>query len=1233
MRSLLLRRSAVLLLLLLAATPLLPQSSNGSVRGTVQDSSNAVIPGATVVLTNIATNIAQSTTTNDVGLYVFPAVAPGQYQAVVTSPGMQAYQAKLTVQVQHSHVVDATLTPGGTTTVISVTEVTPMITADSATLSHVLERERIEQLPINGRQITNLLWTVPGITLDLVETAIRTYGTRMGTHDMSLDGAPLTDAVGGINSVARQPSLESIQEFSVQHNSVSAKNARQTNIVLTTRSGTNQFHGSLFETNRNNSIGIARTRENNTNTAAHYVRNEFGGSAGGPVFIPKLYNGKDRTFWFFSYEGFREHQASVGGFRVPTEAMRQGDFSGLVDGAGTRPKLYNPFQTDPVTKLRPQFMYNGVANVIDPALMSPLWKYFADVLPLPNTPGANPLVQANYWGPRPDLLDQWTYSMKFDHNVNERNHVSVRLTNSMSERFRETNGVPTSDHLGNSRYDVAPNKSIALNWGSSHSATFFTETVLSATRSLASTASGDPGVMYANQLGLPNPNAQVGFPVINNIGFGAGNPGPNYFFPQSARAQFFNYFVLDENATKIVGRHEFEVGGRLRYNQFTYMPQQQRAAGGISFPTIATAQWDSTVLDRSRAVANTGHIAASAFLGLANYDYRVVKQKYYIRAHEDALYFQDRFKATQRLTLTLGVRWQASPFPKDKYDIFSSFDKKSMSVVLGNSLDTFYKVGATTPQLLSILSNYGAKFIQPEDAGLPKRLVNDQWLDFSPHLGFAYRGLEGRKSFILRGGFSTSYFPVPIYGWNDRMRLNAPFTGIYQNFGLTEATQSPDGQINYGLVSVPTIIAGKNSTNAVSMTNPTSIAPGSESFQAAYFDPNQPTSRVHDWNLTLEKEVASNMVMRVAYVGNRATHQDSYDNLNEMIPNYVWYMTKQEKLPTGTLANQLRRPYSEYPYGDLQEYRKDGWSNSNGAQFELERRYSKGVGFQVFYTLINVAKAGGHGWQSDSLVSPTSSYLPGAVPEDRTERMKLLLYARDISVPKHEVRWNWIADLPFGKGKPLGRNANSFVNAIIGGWQVSGMGRLRSNYTMLPTDIWPTGENVEFYGHDVPIEDCRGGACRPGYLMWNGYIPAHQINTPNGIMGVPDDYKPAAAPLTPYPADYLSRNANNDPNYPYYGTNTIKVKLKDGTTRETGFGALHPWINQPLASTRIWTTDAGLFKAFSIREGMKLRVQVDFLNLFNTPGNEYSTGSDGLALTNYSKNAPRMTQLSARFSW
>ena len=1230
----------ILAVLAISATSAWCQSGNGSVRGEVRDQTQAVIPAATVTLTNTNTNVTSRSTTNNVGLYAFPSVVPGPYKIVVESAGMAKFEANLTVRVQESSVIDAILLPAGTVTTVKVEDVTPVVITDSPELGHTLGRMRIDQLPINGRSISNLLNTVPGLT------GQRAYGFRAGSDELILDGAPLQDRLYS-GYVTRQPGLESIEEFRVINNAASARFTRQTSVILTTKSGTNLFHGSLFETNRDYGYGVARTRESLTNTAAPFIRNEFGGSAGGPVFIPKLYNGKNRTFWFTSYEAFRLRQSKDGQFRVPTQAMRDGDFSALRTSTGGIVNIYNPYTTDPTTHQRQQFSYGGVLNRIDPALQSPLAKALYSKLPLPTFPNVNPLAAPNYYGLMPQIYDQGTLAVRLDHKINDNDTIYVRVSNSSSDRNNNSMGIPTLDQIANWVQTHAPNKSLSLHHNHIFSPSLFNEFMFSATNTEASSFTGDPSVSYADLFGLPNPLGQKGYPVIDQIGVGVGY-NSNYYYFQSVNAQSsrFAYFVLEDNVTKIQGRHEIQFGAHLRYDQLNYLPQQQQSGGFVSFPSVATGLYDPAVPDRSRAMLNTGSIASSFYLGLATYSYPMLKQNYYLRQHEHAFYFQDNFRATSRLMLNLGVRWQLSPYPKDKYDIFTSFDVKNMAIVLPQGLDAFYKAGAAQPSFIQTLQTYGAKFETPQQAGLPARLVNDNWHDLSPHLGMAYRAFDGKKSFVIRSGFSLNYFPEPMWNWTDNFSTNSPFRETYVNTFLTAANQSPDGQQNYGLINTPTIIAGKNSSSAISLTNLGSITPGSGNFKTYFFTPEQPTARVYDWNFTIEKQFMRDSVLRVGYVGNYGANQEMQNSLNASIPSWVWFTTTKQPTPTGTYATAAMRPLNRLtdgtilPYGDIVEFTRKGWSFGNGVQVEVERHFSKGVAFQVFYNLMNIEKVGANGYNADSTVLPVSSFAPGEVPDDMMQRAELLLKQRDTTVPKHQIKWNWVVDLPFGRGQKFGQHMNRFLDSIVGGWQVTGMGTWRSYYFTIPTSYYPTGNPIEYYGHKYPIQDCTSGKCRSGYLLWNAYIPAHYINShdpktgaPNGIMGVPANYKPAQAPLWPYPANYLSLNSKLDPNYGLYGSNTVYIPLNNGKTQQVAYGALNPYRNQFIASTNVWTTDASIHKTFHFTERLRLRLQMDAFNVFNMPGNTPSPGSYGIAYTDSSYNTPRQLQLSAHLNW
>jgi len=1224
----------------LLALPAWPQASTATVRGTVTDQTGAVVPGAAVDLTNVATNVKSQTRSNEIGFYMFPGIVPGRYQLAVESAGMQKKEVTLTVQVQQSAVVDVVLVPGQTSTAIEVRDVTPVMVVDNPTLGHVLERTRIEQLPINGRSLSSLLVTVPGME------GTRAFGLREGSQEFVLDGAVQTDRLFG-GTMSRQPGLDTIEEFKVEVNNSSAKFTRPTSIIMSTKSGSNQIHGSLFETHRNNGLGKARTRTDTYSKPPQLIRNEFGGSLGGPVYLPKVYDGRNRTFFFSSYEGYRNISSTIAGGRVFTEAMRKGDFSGLVDSVGRRTTLYDPWTTGADWNRQP-FNYGGKINNIDPNRMSPMAKYLYNITPLPTLPDVNPLLENNWWGNYPSEGRNWTTTVRIDHRFSDNDSFYGRFTRSkyLQRGAMSTSYVPTLDKSANFTRTDAPNVGLALSWVHTFSPTLFNEVLLSGQRQVWMNFTGDPGAFYADKMGTPNPFGSDGWPGVYDVGIG----NTYYYESTNGQSSRFNYFILDDNATKVIGRHELMFGFHGRMDQLTSLPQQQNVAGLISFATNATSIWDpSQGREDPQATAFAGHNAANMYIGVANYTNQFARGNFYMRGREYALYFQDNFKVTPRLTLNLGLRWQFSPYPYDKYNVMSSFDRKNMAIVLGQPLEKLYQMGVVNPSLIRSLEGFGAKFETYEQAGLPKKLVHDNWRDIGPHVGFAYRAFDGPRSFVIRGGFSTNYNTIPIYGWNDRMRLNSPFAAYYQNYSLTDAAQSPDGVGNFGLITTPTVVAGKNSANVVTFDKPMGVTPGSDFFGNAYFAYSQPSSRVHDWNLTVEKEIMRDTVLRVAYIGNHAAYQDSYSDWNAVMPEYNWVVTTKTTPPAGTWADTALRPNPTLPYADVQEYRKDGYGNSNGAQIELQRRYSKGIGFQVFYTLVNANKAAAHGWYSDSSLAPVNSFLPGTVPTNDSDRMRLLLYKRDTTIPQHEIRFNWIADLPFGKGKMLAGNANRLVDALIGGWQVSGLGRWKSNWFDLPadgTELWPTGNPVEYYGHQYPIEDCRSGTCRPGYLLWNGYIPAHQINStdpktgkPNGVMGVPSNYKPAAAPLHPYPADYLSRSPSTDPRFNDYGTSNVYLPLNDGTTYRmemtggTAGSPLHPWINQPIRSTNIWNVDASIFKTFAFSERFKLRVQADFFNVFNTPGNNWGGGSDGLVDSWTNANTPRVTQLSARFTW
>jgi hypothetical protein len=1269
------------------------QTGSGSVNGVVQDKTGAVIVNANVSLVNTDTNVELKSVTNDAGLFVFPAVTNGPYKLIANSAGMAQYEAKLTVQVDVAAAVSVTLLPAGAKTTIVVGDVTPLVNTDNAELGSTLEARRIEELPLNGRNVFSLMATVPGTTPSDVNGNFRTFGEGVGTHDITIDNAPLTDMAYAAQTVNRPPGLESIQEFTVDTNATSAKSARPTDIIMVTKSGTNQWHGSLFETNRDNSYGVAHYEQDLPGSPlGKLIRNEYGGSAGGPVYIPKVYNGKNKSFWFFSYEALSLRQGTSTLFKVPDAKMQSGDFSGDIVG-GVMQQLYNPFAEyttpgDPST--RPMFVNNKIGTAVctsplgDPVngCMSPLYKFLLSDLPQPNITSVNPFLGYNLSAPLPISQNQATYVLRVDQRFSDKDLVYARLSRATETTLRgSTAGPVTLDGNANTTAATDPNDGFSANWTHTFSPRLVNDLTLSATyvKELEG-GGGDTTKNWDAVLGLSNPSGSGGFPVIDSIGMGL-KPDSNYLAPHYNYGQFFGYFVLDDNATKLIGKHEIQFGVHLRYDQLTYLPQQQHAAGAVGWYAASTALYDAAYPDRTQGYNNTGAVAGSAYMGFGNYSYRSVKGKYYMTRKEDAGYVQDNYKFNQRLKLNFGLRWDFNPFPVDKQGAITGFDLKTNALVTSGSLAHLEAVHATSAGYVAALESLGITFETPAQAGLPSNLVNNNFHDIGPHLGFAYRALDGRKAFVLRGGYALNFYPLAIWGWNDRMKNNAPWRQDPPLVGPYDfASSSPDGVQNYGLITSPATNALYGFTNLISGLNTANVFNGAASaadalsngdINDAFFDQHSPSPRVNNWNLTLEKELVDKMVLRLSYIGNHTSHLDMYQDLNAYVNyygNYAWYTNLGTLVPPGPdgglYGDQVVRPLAVYgtlgvpggytgppnplsPWSDIQEFGRYGWGNSWGGVAELERHFSKGYGFQVFYDLVDSFSAGGYGWESG--VEPATSWPVGQVSTDLHQRIKQLYYGQDTSIPKQEVRYNFIVELPFGRGKWIGGNIPKALDAFIGGWQISTLGTMASNSFYLDQNfqntfsMYPTGAPVKYYGRKAPVQDCRSGTCINGYLLYNGFIPANQVNQPGGVEGVPAGYAPAYAPLNLNPADTANYLTNN---VPVILSNTPSSPSCPGTATncivETGLGTFNPFNNRVMQSTWLFDTDSSIIKSFNLKERVKFKIEGDFFNVFNNPGREFANNDpsgnglgdgSGIVLTNYSMNSPRVVQISAHLTF
>jgi hypothetical protein len=1205
------------------------QTTMGAVSGTVRDPSAAVVPNAAIALTNTATNISQTTNANEVGFYIFPDVAPGSYHLSVQSAGMQKFEGALVVRVAERLVIDPALKPGETLTQVEVKDITPLVSTDNPTVSTTLERERINQLPINGRSLNTMLGNLPGFEGD------RLNGIFNDATEWVLDGAVVSDRRWN-GAPSSQPPMDAIQEFTVVSNAVSAKYSRPAEIIVTTKSGTNSLHGTAFETLRNNAIGLARARTDYYTKPPYLNRNEYGANAGGPLIIPKVYNGKDKTFWWFGYEGRQSISYSTVSFNVPTPAFVNGDFSGYKDAQGRISAIYDPLSTGAA----PNFTRTPFpGNVIPAGRESPLAKYLFSIVPQPTTT-ANPLADVNYFGAVGSRSPLWYTTGRIDHRFSEKDQVHLTESYNMSSTLYPTTaggvGQPMLNGVAGMEFDSNQMQAWATTWVHTFSPTFFNETILSFKRN--EWFGGEvEGTNWPDKLGLPNPFGTTRWPQINTLGLG------NFaYITNDTKKNHENYIILDDNFTKIKGKHELLFGMHVRRDYLNILAQQRWPAPQLNFDTNATALYDSvnSTPTSPAAVPFTGANLANFYLGYARYANTLGHNWFYLRDAEYSPYFQDNWKLTSRLTLNLGLRWEHwAPYHEKNGDNIG-FSRQQDAVVLSAPLDTFYKFNYTYPSLVNQFQSMGIKFISTQQAGLPEDQVHSRWKNFSPRAGFAYKALSGKSSFVIRGGYSMSYFNVSLYEWLDNVRGNFPLAASY-SFNPNDATQTPDGIGSYWLRSTPNVIAGVNSANIVNLAQASGITPGCCSM--FYFNPDQPDTHTHTWNLTIEKEVAANTVARARYLGSHTSNLYQFYSYNDSTPSYIWYATTGQPLPTGINANIATRFYDNtLGMGSIREYMHTGWANTNGIELQVEQRFARGYAFQLSYDLLNAFASTGSGGGAAGTITELNQYLPGAVPASYDARNRFLNYQRDTNVPKHRVKWNGLIDLPFGKGKKFGGNASGLLDKFIGGWQLAGVGSLRSTYFSLPTGNWNfTGEPIHNYGYQYPIQNCTSGLCVPGYLWWNGYIPANQINShdangkPNGYEGVPANYKPAVTPLIPWGSTTMPANAPAGTNVStYWDTNTVWIPLKNGTVVRTTYNPnLNPFVNQWVPSVLQWSQDASLFKVIPINERIHIRFNADFFNVFNHPGNPNTVNADGMEVIRSSGNSPRTLQLSLRVTF
>ena len=1028
---------ATAVLSLLAAS-LSAQTVAGSISGLVSDPSGAAIAGASIVVTDLERNVSLRTTSNDSGVYIVTPVPPGRYKLYAEKAGFRTFNlGELPIATQQKAAVNIPLQVGSITESVTVTGGAQLIDTASATLSGVVENRRIIDLPLNGRNVYGLAALTPGVfgfrpgggnggVGEGFESIGRftVNGGRDSSNSIMMDGVPVTmnANTANMNANSAVPSIEGVEEFRIQTNSYTAEYGRSGGGILTiaTKSGTNTLHGSLFEFFRNSKLDANNWFANASGQKlGKFQRNEYGGSIGGPVVIPKLYDGRNRTFFFAVYEGRKQRSASTRFFTLPSDGEMVGDFSKTLNAAGQLRMIYDPFTTaaDPARPgqfLRTPFANNRIpADRIDPVSRNVL-KFYG---PRPNLPGQAFTGQNNFFfqGKAPTNVDRAT--SKFDHNFNDKQRIFLRYTifnnqNSQPELWAGP-GCPDGGCYSNAERQ----QNAALDYSYTLNPTTLLSLRYGFARSILDRSSWHLG-FKPTSLGLPA-NTEAGADLLAFPEFGVEEmtmPGllHHWNFRSANQAHTFVGTL-----SKLVGAHSLKTGTEMRENLINH--SQAPWSMNFSFNRSMTAGPDPRVVS---GVGGTGF--ASFLLGTGASGSEVHGIRPALESKSFGFYLQDDWKVTRKLTLNLGIRWDFETGVTERYNRYAAFDPSAKNPLSG-------------PTGLNLS---GGWVFPTKQFGRSLKAV--ELGKIAPRIGIAY---QLRPGTVIRAGGGIFYTTAP-YGANNYG--TAPFRAS------TPWVTSIDGVTPTDLLRNPFpngVLQPEGSTNGLDAARGQGVgAPVPSTLTTPYNS---------QWNFSVAQDFGQGTVLEVAYAGNKGTNLPlgwQMDQLQtslirpdagllDAVPNPFFGLIQVGTMSTRTVQRgQLLTPYPQYP-GVSFAAASGGNSNFHSLQVSFKKRFSANGSAVVAYTWSKLISDGGdNAWDSSGFRDFNCRACDRSIsPYDY----------------RHRLVTSYTYELPFGKGKQFGGKWNGFLNTLLGQWQVNGIFTLNSG---TPLQMNTTGNTSFSFG-------------------------------------------------------------------------------------------------------------------------------------------------------------------------
>src|SRR6266852_4490451 len=1169
------------------------QSDRGTIAGTVLDSSGAAVANATITVSSTETGVNYSATTGPTGGFRVQDVRVGTYDVSASATGFKIERKTgVVVQVNSTAAVDFSLQPGDVKETLTVLADAPAIQSESSDIGTVVSTRQIEELPLalaatgqsHLRSAEAFVFLTPGTvgpgtfsdssSSGIFESKI-SGGQNLGT-EVILDGASIAHAELGPTFDENAPSIEAISEFKITTSTIPAEFGRTSGGVesFTTKSGTNSYHGAAFDLLHNDKLNAVpwNNISNGSNVKPRDHQNDFGGSLGGPVRVPKLYNGHDKTFFFFSYEQYRNNEGTTNMTTLPTDAERQGDFSALLGAptGQTNPCDNTPVLTgqifDPSTASCPTgfvggriaFPGNKITN-LSPVAQKVLSYLTAHPNVAPTPLNKNGLISNFLFNSNNPIVDTTT-SFRIDQNWGSSNKFFFSYSSRDQEQFNGTAAIPPP--LDQNFFKSRFSHYLRFGWDKTISPSLLNHFNVGFNRLHdPSTAESFTGQDWPKTLGISGIDGVL-FPVFTFHASGL-NIGYQGFSASNFDIAIPNGLILSDGVSWIKGRHAFRFGFEWRASQFSRL-NTGNTSPSYDFNNFQTAFAANDTL--------TGDPFASFILGQPQNETARISslvprwnQYYY------AAYVQDDFKFRKDLTFNLGLRYDVDTPRHEAHGAQSVLDLNTPNPGAGGIPGALiYGYNAT-----------GAK---------------TYYKNFGPRLGFAYapEKLFGRFSqTVIRGGYGIYHAALFYTDFGDSLSSGATINPTFT---------SPN---NFS----PVLVQGKGSLDTgfpafapPTNSNDPALLNGNFQGNPSYAGPrNGRSAMIQNWSLEIQHQLAADLIFSIGYVGNHATHLNSnLQQLNAIDPKFLSLGTKlndpvmsaagQTTLASlgvtvpawfeplygpsgGDLVGQLLLPFPQYTARGINTnccLENLGQSTYHALQAKLERRFRNGLNLLASYTYSKTLTDADSAYAGLTAFGSSDTFT-AQNPHDLNAE-KALSYQ---DVP-HAFVLSYLYELPVGKGKKF-LNNGGVVDKVLGGWQVGGVHRYQSGAPFIP--FTSDAHNTQFGTPNTRLSR----------------IPGQPLLAPNA-----SSYNPflGGSGCTPNPdgsGTFLPQSTNNFFNCAaFLDPNTPNLVAQRGYT----FGNLSKVFGN-VRSPIYMNEDFSLIKRFTLYEAHVLSFKADFTNLFN----------------------------------